>query len=162
TPLFGHGVTVNGGDIVFFSFTTLTTTGYGNLVPAGQPGQMFAGMEMLIGQIFLVTLVAGLVSLWRPGGLRGRGEALRNRIGPLDRDGGGHDSAPNRPGRPDHGDGAADPDGDLPGHEQGAGQELRRNAGRGGGRGVPEPRDLVQALRRARHQSRVGLRYEHG
>jgi hypothetical protein len=28
---------------------------------------MFAGFEMLMGQIFLVTLVAGLVSLWRPG-----------------------------------------------------------------------------------------------
>ena len=64
---FGHGVEVNGGDILFFSFTTLTTTGYGNLVPAGQPGRMFAGLEMLMGQIFLVTLVAGLVSLWRPG-----------------------------------------------------------------------------------------------
>jgi hypothetical protein len=64
---FGHGTEVNGGDILFFSFTTLTTTGYGNLVPAGQPGQMFAGLEMLMGQVFLVTLVAGLVSLWRPG-----------------------------------------------------------------------------------------------
>jgi hypothetical protein len=55
------------GDYVFFSFTTLTTTGYGNLVPAAQPGKMFAGFEMLLGQIFLVTLIAGLVSLWRPG-----------------------------------------------------------------------------------------------
>lgn len=55
------------GDYIFFSFTTLTTTGYGNLVPADQPGKMFAGLEMLIGQIFLVTLIAGLVSLWRPG-----------------------------------------------------------------------------------------------
>jgi hypothetical protein len=54
------------GDFVFFSFTTLTTTGYGNLVPADQPGKMFAGLEMLLGQIFLVTLIAGLVSLWRP------------------------------------------------------------------------------------------------
>jgi len=54
------------GDFIFFSFTTLTTTGYGNLVPAGQPGKMFAGLEMLLGQIFLVTLIAGLVSLWRP------------------------------------------------------------------------------------------------
>jgi len=54
------------GDFIFFSFTTLTTTGYGNLVPAGQPGQMLAGLEMLLGQIFLVTLIAGLVSLWRP------------------------------------------------------------------------------------------------
>jgi hypothetical protein len=67
TPFFGSGVSVNGGDFLFFSFTTLTTTGYGNLVPARQPGKMFAGFEMLMGQIFLVTLVAGLVSLWRPG-----------------------------------------------------------------------------------------------
>jgi Ion channel len=54
-------------DFIFFSYTTLTTTGYGNLVPGGQPGRMVAGLEMMIGQIFLVTLVAGLVSLWRPG-----------------------------------------------------------------------------------------------
>ena len=57
----------SGSDFIFFSYATLTTTGYGNLVPDGQPGQMFAGLEMLTGQIFLVTLVAGLVSLWRPG-----------------------------------------------------------------------------------------------
>ncbi len=62
-----------GNDFLFFSYTTLTTTGYGNLVPGGQPGRMIAGLEMMIGQIFLVTLVAGLVSLWRPG------EALRRR-----------------------------------------------------------------------------------
>jgi hypothetical protein len=62
-----------GSDFLFFSYTTLTTTGYGDLVPAGQPGQMVSGLEMMLGQIFLVTLVAGLVSLWRPG------EALRNR-----------------------------------------------------------------------------------
>ena len=60
------------GDFVFFSITTLTTTGYGNLVPAAQPGRMLSGLEMLIGQIFLVTLIAGLVSLWRPGLARGR------------------------------------------------------------------------------------------
>ena len=75
SPFFGTGVSVKGADFLFFSFTTLTTTGYGDLVPAGQPGRMFAGLEMLTGQIFLVTLVAGLVSLWRPGTLvrrRGR------------------------------------------------------------------------------------------
>jgi Ion channel len=54
-------------DFVFFSYTTLTTTGYGNLVPAGDIGQILAVFEMLVGQFFLVTLVAGLVSLWRPG-----------------------------------------------------------------------------------------------
>ena len=54
-------------DYLFFSYTTLTSTGYGNLIPAGTVGQSFAVFEMLVGQIFLVTLVAGLVSLWRPG-----------------------------------------------------------------------------------------------
>jgi Ion channel len=53
-------------EYLFFSYTTLTTTGYGNLVPAGTIGQILAVLEMLTGQIFLVTLVAGLVSLWRP------------------------------------------------------------------------------------------------
>jgi hypothetical protein len=65
-PFFGATETGQ-GDFLFFSLTTLSTTGYGNLVPAEQPGKMLAGLEMLIGQIFLVTLIAGLVSLWRPG-----------------------------------------------------------------------------------------------
>ncbi|HSS34454.1 MAG TPA: potassium channel family protein [Solirubrobacterales bacterium] len=73
SPFFeGHPHT-HGGDFLFFSYTTLTTTGFGDLVPGGQPGRMISGIEMMIGQIFLVTLVAGLVSLWRPGeGLRKR------------------------------------------------------------------------------------------
>jgi hypothetical protein len=66
-PFFAGYPSPEGSDFLFFSYTTLTTTGYGNLVPNGQPGEMIAGLEMMIGQIFLVTLVAGLVSLWRPG-----------------------------------------------------------------------------------------------
>lgn len=68
----GHA-SVHGGDFLFFSYTTLTTTGFGDLVPGGQPGRMISGLEMMIGQVFLVTLVAGLVALWRPG------ESLRKR-----------------------------------------------------------------------------------
>jgi voltage-gated potassium channel Kch len=75
TPFFSGEPHIQHGDYLFFSYTTLTTTGYGDLVPAGQPGEMIATFEMLIGQIFLVTLVAGLVSLWRPGeGLKRRRE----------------------------------------------------------------------------------------
>jgi Ion channel len=74
-PFFEGVSHAHGGDFLFFSYTTLTTTGYGDLVPAGQPGRMISGLEMMVGQIFLVTLVAGLVSLWRPGeGLRRRRE----------------------------------------------------------------------------------------
>jgi hypothetical protein len=72
-PFFEGTANPSSSDFLFFSYTTLTTTGYGNLVPGGQPGQMIAGFEMMAGQIFLVTLVAGLVSLWRPG------QALRQR-----------------------------------------------------------------------------------
>jgi voltage-gated potassium channel Kch len=75
TPFFEGDPHVQHGDFLFFSYTTLTTTGYGDLVPAGQPGEMIATFEMLIGQIFLVTLVAGLVAVWRPGtGIKQRRE----------------------------------------------------------------------------------------
>jgi len=56
---------------LFFSFTTLTTTGYGNLVPASNPGQTFAVAEMLVGQLFLVTAVAKVITVYRPGTERG-------------------------------------------------------------------------------------------
>jgi Ion channel len=75
-PFFGSQGDGTFSQDLFFSFTTLTTTGYGNLVPAGNPGQTIAVLEMLIGQLFLVTAVGKVVSAWRPGegrgGLRGR------------------------------------------------------------------------------------------
>lgn len=82
TPFFEGVPHPDGSDFIFFSYTTLTTTGYGDLVPGGQPGRMIAGLEMMIGQIFLVTLVAGLVSLWRPGEALRRRQARRAEDGP--------------------------------------------------------------------------------
>ncbi len=66
SDFFGSGVSETGPQFLFFSFTTLTTTGYGNLVPAGNPGQAFAVLEMLIGQLFLVTAVAKVINAWTP------------------------------------------------------------------------------------------------
>jgi hypothetical protein len=74
-PFFGRSGEGTFPQDLFFSFTTLTTTGYGNLVPAGNPGQSFAVLEMLIGQLFLVTAVAKAVSVWQPGR---RGSSLRS------------------------------------------------------------------------------------
>jgi len=62
-PLFADGAQANNDAIQYFSFITLTTTGYGDLTPAGQPGRSLAVLEALTGQIFLVTLVARLVSV---------------------------------------------------------------------------------------------------
>jgi hypothetical protein len=65
-PFFGGGGDGALSDYLFFSFVTLTTTGYGNLVPAGNPGQTLAVFEALTGQLFLVTAVAKVVTAWRP------------------------------------------------------------------------------------------------
>jgi hypothetical protein len=89
SPFFEGAPHIQHGDFLFYSYTTLTTTGYGNLVASGQPGEMISTFEMLIGQIFLVTLIAGLVSLWRPGeGLKRRRAARR----------GAEDPGPTEPG----------------------------------------------------------------
>ncbi len=49
-------------DSLYFSFTTLTTLGYGDLTPAGDVGRMLAITEALIGQVYLVTIVALIVT----------------------------------------------------------------------------------------------------
>jgi Ion channel len=69
-PFFGADGEGTASQDLFFSFVTLTTTGYGNLVPAGNPGQSFAVLEALLGQLFLVTAVGKVVSAWRPRGWR--------------------------------------------------------------------------------------------
>ncbi|MEU4563839.1 potassium channel family protein [Actinoplanes sp. NPDC023936] len=65
-PLFGAQGDPDLADALFFSFVTMTTTGYGNLVPAGNPAQSVAVLEALVGQLFLVTAVAKVVENWRP------------------------------------------------------------------------------------------------
>jgi hypothetical protein len=49
---------------LFFSFTTLTTTGYGNIVPVSAGVQSVAIAEAVTGQLFLVIAVARIVSGW--------------------------------------------------------------------------------------------------
>jgi len=49
----------------YFSFTTLTTLGYGDFTAAGNGGRAIAVMEALTGQVFLATLVARLVAAFR-------------------------------------------------------------------------------------------------
>lgn len=46
----------------YFSFTTLTTLGYGDLTAATDIGRAVATLEAISGQIFLVTLIARLVA----------------------------------------------------------------------------------------------------
>jgi hypothetical protein len=65
-PFFGSGGEANPSQALFFSFTTYSTTGYGNLVPVGSLGQTLAVAEMIIGQLFLITALGKVVSVWSP------------------------------------------------------------------------------------------------
>lgn len=49
-------------DFLYFSFSTITTTGYGDLTAATHLGRSLAISEALLGQIYLVTVVALIVS----------------------------------------------------------------------------------------------------
>jgi hypothetical protein len=54
----GH---ITGGDRVYYSFTVLTTTGFGDYTAAKPLGHALAVLEMLIGQLYLVTVIGILV-----------------------------------------------------------------------------------------------------
>jgi hypothetical protein len=66
---FAQGADGSEGQQVYFSFTALTTTGFGDLSPATSGGRALTVLEMLTGQIYLVTVISLLV-----GNLRRRGD----------------------------------------------------------------------------------------
>jgi len=49
--------------LIYFSFATLTTTGYGDIVPVHPVARSLCNIEAVIGQLFPATLLARLVSL---------------------------------------------------------------------------------------------------
>lgn len=59
---FGQPETTPG--FMYFSLTTMTTVGYGDLTATSDLGRLLAMGEAVIGQVFLVTLVAALVGLY--------------------------------------------------------------------------------------------------
>ena len=52
---------VEQGDRIYYSYTVLTTTGFGDFTPATQVGHSLAVLEMLTGQLYLVTVIGVLV-----------------------------------------------------------------------------------------------------
>jgi hypothetical protein len=50
---------------LYFSYVTLATVGYGDYTPAGDLGHSLAVVEALLGQLYLVTVLALLVSRMR-------------------------------------------------------------------------------------------------
>jgi hypothetical protein len=64
TPFFAQPGTRVQSEYLYFSFVALTTLGFGDLSPSVGLPQALTVLEALLGQIFLVTLVARLVTLW--------------------------------------------------------------------------------------------------
>jgi hypothetical protein len=50
-------------DLVYFSFTTLTTVGYGDILPVHPVARSLSNIEAIVGQLYPATLLARLVSL---------------------------------------------------------------------------------------------------
>jgi hypothetical protein len=55
-----HG---SGAALLYFSFSTLTTLGYGDITPVHPLARSIANLEAVIGQLYPATLLARLVSL---------------------------------------------------------------------------------------------------
>jgi len=63
-PFFAQSGPHEASEYLYFSFVALTTLGFGDLSPAVGLPQALTVLEALLGSVFLVTLVARLVTLW--------------------------------------------------------------------------------------------------
>jgi len=59
----GPGGVLSPFDAFYFSFVTLNTVGYGDIVPASKPARMLAVMEATTGTLYVATLIARLVAM---------------------------------------------------------------------------------------------------
>jgi voltage-gated potassium channel len=50
--------------LLYFSFVTLTTVGYGDMLPHTEPAQMMAVTEAIMGQLYLAIFIARLMGLY--------------------------------------------------------------------------------------------------
>ena len=50
--------------MIYFSFVTLSTLGYGDILPVHKVAQSWAGVEAMIGQFFIAIVIARLVSVY--------------------------------------------------------------------------------------------------
>ena len=54
--------------LMYLSFVTITTTGYGDITPVSPPARVLCVLEAIVGQLFLTITVARLVGLYTASG----------------------------------------------------------------------------------------------
>jgi hypothetical protein len=74
---FTHGDDGSASEHLYFSFVAITTTGFGDLAPANDVGRGLAALEIVLGQLYLVTVVAVIVTAAARGQLRQRRDDAR-------------------------------------------------------------------------------------
>lgn len=57
-------------EILYYSYTTLTTLGYGDITSLTPEGRIISVLEAIVGQLFLAFLVARLVAIYTANALR--------------------------------------------------------------------------------------------
>ena len=65
-PFFAEIADPERPDYLYFSYTTLTSTGFGDLTAATNLGRTLTSIEALVGTIYLVTIVGLIVANLRP------------------------------------------------------------------------------------------------
>ena len=56
-----------GGELLYFSFTTMTTLGYGDIVPTSQLARTLTSLQAIVGPLYLAVFIARLVSMHSAG-----------------------------------------------------------------------------------------------
>lgn len=64
--LSGVAADVDLADLLYFSFTVLTSTGFGDMSPLARPARSLCVLEQLIGALFVSILIARLAGLYPP------------------------------------------------------------------------------------------------
>ncbi len=63
-------------DYIYYSFTTLTTLGYGDITPVTHQARSLAILEAVSGVLYVAFLVARLVSMYQSGKVEDRGKGV--------------------------------------------------------------------------------------
>lgn len=63
-PEYNHDGAFTWSDLLYFSFTTLTTLGYGNIAPVSSQARSLAVLEACTGVMFVGTMVARTISIY--------------------------------------------------------------------------------------------------
>ncbi|MGP8027399.1 MAG: potassium channel family protein [Acidocella sp.] len=61
---FMHGTSI--GDLMYFSITTLTTVGYGDITPVNPVARSLSNLEAIIGQLYPAIILARIITLYTP------------------------------------------------------------------------------------------------